>query len=62
MSAVAIQLTIGLLAEVVKAYPQVRADIAALLAKENPTPEDWLVLRAKIAGTSFESLAPDAPT
>lgn len=62
MTAAAIQFTIGLLAEAIKAYPQIRADIAAMLAKDNPTPADWLALRDKIAAQSFESLAPDAKT
>jgi hypothetical protein len=55
---------LALLVELVKLgveeYPHLAADFREIFSNENPTPEDWAALRAKVKGQSFESLAPHA--
>lgn len=53
-----VQLIIFGLGEAIKAYPQIRADIQATLAKENPTPADWEALRVKLASEDYFKFVP----
>lgn len=53
-------ITIGLplLKQLLQEAPQLRADIAALFAKEQVTDADWAALHARIAGQTYEDLVP----
>jgi hypothetical protein len=42
--------------------PEIADHLHVLFSKTDPTPEDWLALKAKVTGMSFEQLAPDAKT
>jgi hypothetical protein len=53
-----LQLAVFAISEGIKAYPQIKADIQAILSKENPTPEDWNALHAKIASESYFKFVP----
>lgn len=61
MNPATIGLIIGLVEEAIKMEPAIAAELKALFAKNNPTPEDWLKLKVRVMSQSFESLAPDAP-
>lgn len=60
MSPAAIALIISLVEEAIKDYPAIAADLTAIFSKPNPTPEDWLALRAKVLSEDFAALAPNA--
>lgn len=60
MSPQIVQLVIFAVAEAVKAYPQLKAEIGAVLSKENPTPADWEALRAKVAEKGYFDFVPDS--
>lgn len=62
MSPALIPLILGLVELLVKYQPQIAAELRTIFAKPNPTPEDWMALRAKVAIQSFAELAPDAKT
>jgi len=55
-------LIVSLVEEAIKVTPGLVTDLQAIFSKPNPTPADWLALKTKIQGTTFEQLAPDAPT
>ena len=52
----------ALIVELIKDSPTIIAELKTLFSKGDPTPEDWLALKARVQATSFESLAPDAKT
>lgn len=58
MDPATIQLIIFALSELVKAYPQIRADIQGVLNKETPTAEDWIALRSRIAAEDYFKFVP----
>jgi hypothetical protein len=58
MDATLIQLLLFALGEAVKMCPQLKSDIQAILAKDNPTPADWAALRAKIAASDYFTYVP----
>jgi plasmid maintenance system antidote protein VapI len=60
MTPTTIALIIGLLEEAIKVSPAIAAELKTIFAKPDPTPQDWLNLKSKVLGQSFESLAPDA--
>lgn len=60
MNPAMIQLAIFALSEAIKAYPQLRAEISAVLNKENPTPEDWAALHAKISAKGYFDYVPQS--
>ena len=62
MDPATISLIIGLVELAVKAEPALAAELQTIFNNPNPTPDDWAALKAKVTGTSFESLAPDAKT
>lgn len=62
MNPAMIALILSLIEEAIKVEPAVAAELQALFSNPSPSPADWQVLRAKVLGESFESLAPDAPT
>ena len=62
MSPATIALIIGLVEEAIKVEPALAAELQALFSKPDPTPADWLALKTRVLGQSFESLAPDAKT
>ncbi len=55
-----IQLVIFALSEAIKAYPQIRAEIQAVLNKDNPTAEDWAALRARIQAQDYFKYVPNS--
>lgn len=57
-----IALVIGLVELAIKEEPAIAAELQAIFNKPNPTPEDWAALKRRVTVTSFENLAPDAPT
>jgi hypothetical protein len=61
MSPTTIALIVSLLEEAIKVSPAIATELKAIFAKPQPTPQDWLSLKIKVLGQSFESLAPDAP-
>lgn len=60
MNPAVISLIIGLVEMAIKYQPQIAAELKAIFEKENPTPEDWMVLKAKVLTAKWEDLAPDA--
>jgi len=60
MSPQLVQLIIFALSEAVKQYPEIRAAIAETLSKDNPTPEDWEALKAKLQVEDYFSFVPDS--
>jgi hypothetical protein len=60
MDPITASLIIGLVGELIKDSPELIAEFQAIFAKENPTPQDWLDLRAKVEAQSFATLAPHA--
>ena len=62
MNPALIPLILGLVELLVKYEPTIAADLKNIFAKSNPTPEDWLALRAKVMAAKWEELAPDAKT
>ena len=62
MNPATIALIIALVEEAVKLTPAIRTELQAIFNKPNPTPEDWLLLKARVLSQSFESLAPAAKT
>jgi hypothetical protein len=44
----------------IKEVPIVEDEIRTLLAKKNPTPEDWTALRTRVAAASYEKLIPNS--
>ena len=60
MTPALLALLISAIEEAIKIEPALAAEIRALFAKENPTPQDWLDLRARVLGESFAALAPNA--
>ena len=62
MNPALIPLILGLVELMVKYEPAIAADLKNIFSKSDPTPEDWMALRAKVCGTPFEALAPDAKT
>lgn len=60
MTPVALALLISLVEEAIKIEPSLAAEISALFARQNPTPQDWMDLRARVLGESFAALAPNA--
>jgi hypothetical protein len=59
MSPAIITLIIGLVEELIKIEPTVAAEISALINNQQTTPADWIALKNKVLGESFQSLAPD---
>lgn len=62
MNPAVLNLIISFVELAIKEAPAIRAELQAILSKNNPTPDDWLNLKAKIQLQTFESLAPDAKT
>ena len=62
MTPATIALIISLVEEAIKIEPAIAAELKAIFSKTDPTPADWLALKSKVLGQTFESLAPDAPT
>ncbi len=62
MNPATIALIIGLVEEAIKDYPAIVAEFKTIFSKTNPTPEDWLALKASVQAQTFESIAPDAKT
>jgi hypothetical protein len=63
MNPATLALIIGLVEEAIKLEPSIAAELQSLFNSPTPpTPADWLALKAKVQGQTFESLAPDAPT
>jgi hypothetical protein len=60
MTPATIALLIAMIEEAIKIEPALAAELSAIFSKPNPTPEDWSLLRARVKGESFESLAPHA--
>lgn len=60
MTPATLALIIGLVEEAVKLEPSIVAELQSIFSKPDPTPADWLALKAKIQGQTFEQLAPDA--
>jgi len=62
MNPAMLALIVGLVEQAIKLEPTIAAELKAIFTKTDPTPADWLALRTRVLGQSFESLAPDAPT
>ena len=62
MNPALIPLILGLVELLVKYEPTIAADLRDIFSKADPTPADWMALRAKVQAASFEALAPDAKT
>lgn len=62
MNPATITLIIALVQEAIKAEPAIAEMLKNIFNKPNPTPADWLELKARVLGTPFEALAPDAKT
>jgi len=60
MTLEAVGLILGLVEVAIKEEPVIAAELHTLLSKPNPPPADWLAMKARVLGTSFESLAPNA--
>lgn len=60
MNPALLALIVQLVEEAIKVYPALSADLRAIFAKENPTPDDWIILREKVLAQRFEQLAPHA--
>jgi len=54
----AVSLALFLLEEGIKQSPAIYAEIRKLCTKENPTPEDWSELRAKVSEHSYRDYVP----
>jgi hypothetical protein len=44
---------------IIREYPIVADEIKSLLSQENPTPEDWHQLRARVLAKSYQELVPN---
>jgi hypothetical protein len=62
MTPAALTLIIGLIEEAIKIEPSIAAELKAIFNNASPSPADWMALKAKIQGQTFEQLAPDAVT
>lgn len=62
MNAAMLGIIVALIEEAIKLEPAIAAELKTLFAKKEITPADWMALRLKVLGQSFESLAPDAKT
>ncbi len=51
-------LVLSLVEEAIRLEPAIRAEIESLLAKDNPTPEDWQALRIKVLSKSYRDYVP----
>jgi hypothetical protein len=60
MNPALLALIVQLVEEAIKVYPALSADLREIFSKQNPTPEDWLILREKVLAERFETLAPHA--
>ena len=54
----AIQLGLFILEEAIKNEPAIAAEIRELLKKNDPTPEDWAALRARVASKTYRDYVP----
>ncbi len=50
----------SLIEELIKIEPSIATALTQLFSAGNPSPADWLALRAKVLGQDFSSLAPNA--
>lgn len=51
-------LIIFALEEAIKESPAIYADVQALFKLDNPTPQDWTDLRARVRGKSYRDFVP----
>lgn len=58
MSPQLVQVIIFALGEAIKAYPQIAADVSALLSKESVTAADWQALHDKVASQDYFAFVP----
>ena len=54
----ALELSLFILEEAIKAAPAIAEDLRAMLAKPDPTPEDWALLRARITAKTYRDYVP----
>lgn len=59
-NAALINLAIFAVEEAIKYSPALIAEFRSLLNKDNPGPEDWAALRAKVLGDTYEALVPNS--
>lgn len=55
-----IPLILVALEQAIKHVPALAVEVTALLAKQNPTPEDWRALQAKYTGKTYEGYVPSS--
>lgn len=60
MSPAAIAAIISLVQEIIVQEPKIAAALKEIFTKENPTPDDWLLLRAAVSSESYEVLVPSS--
>lgn len=58
MNPAIVALIVGLIEEAVKVTPGLVADLQAIFAKPDPTPDDWQALRDKIQAPSYADYVP----
>ena len=54
----AVSLALFLVEEAIKLSPHVAEGIRTILNKDNPTPDDWQALRARVLAKSYEDYDP----
>ena len=60
MNPATVQLILFCLELAVEEFPALKADVQQLMAKENPTPQDFADLRAKVAAEGYGQFVPDS--
>ena len=60
MTPAALALLVGLVEEAVKVAPAIASEFRTIFTKTDPTPQDWLDMKATVQSESFASLVPDA--
>ena len=60
MNPATIALIVALVEEAAKVAPQLVTDLQGIFAKPNPTPEDWLALRAKVLAKGYSDYVPQS--
>jgi hypothetical protein len=56
----ALALALFIIEEGIKLEPAIAAEIQSLLAKPDPGPEDWALLRSKVASKKYEDYVPES--
>jgi hypothetical protein len=60
MSPATIALIISLVEEAIKIEPSVQAALKSIFTKANPTPADWMTLRAAVLAGDYSQYVPDS--